>query len=65
MLGGEEPAQKKLHPTVGGKALRKEFLTARKLRRPKSTDWGPWFFMKSTGSKRAQSSSSGNVPSQS
>ena len=31
--GGEEPAQKKLHPTVGGKALRKEFLTAGKLQK--------------------------------
>ena len=31
MSGGEEPARKKLHLTVGGKAPRKEILTARKL----------------------------------
>ena len=34
MSDGEEPARKKLHPTVGGKASRKEFLTAGKLKKP-------------------------------
>ena len=34
MSGGEEPAQKKLQLTVGGKALQKEFLKARKVKRP-------------------------------
>ena len=33
MLGREEPARKKLHPTVGGKAPRKEFLTAGELKK--------------------------------
>ena len=32
-LGGEGPARKKPHPTVGGKAPRKEFLTAGKLKK--------------------------------
>ena len=33
-LGGEEPAQRKLRPTVGGKAPQKEFLKAGKLKKP-------------------------------
>ena len=32
--GGKDPARKKLHPTVRGKASRKEFLTAGKLKKP-------------------------------
>ena len=32
-LGGEELARKKLHPTVGGKAPRKEFLKAGKVKK--------------------------------
>ena len=34
MLDGEEPARKKLQPTVRGKAPRKEFLKARKVKKP-------------------------------
>ena len=34
MLGGKEPARKKLQPIMGGKTPRKEFLKARKLKRP-------------------------------
>ena len=33
MSGGEEPARKKVHPTVGGKAPRKEFLKAGKVKK--------------------------------
>ena len=33
-LGGEEPARRKLHLTVGGKAPWKEFLKARKVKKP-------------------------------
>ena len=32
--GGEEPAQRKLRPTIGGKALQKEFLKASKVEKP-------------------------------
>ena len=32
-VGWGEPARKKLHPTVGGKAPMKEFLTAGKLKK--------------------------------
>ena len=32
---GEEPAQRKLHPTVGGKAPQKEFLKAGKVKKPR------------------------------
>ena len=32
-LGGEEPACKKLHPTIGGKAPQKEFLQASKVKK--------------------------------
>ena len=34
MMGGEELARKKLQLIVGGKAPKKEFLKARKLKRP-------------------------------
>ena len=32
---GEEPAQRKLHPTIGGKAPWKEFLKAGKVKKPR------------------------------
>ena len=34
ILDGEEPTRKKLHPLVGGKAPRKEFLKAGKVKKP-------------------------------
>ena len=63
MSGGDKPTRKKLHPTMGGKAPRKEFLTAGKLKRPKSTNQGLWLLMRYASFKRAQSSSSGNITS--
>ena len=39
-LGGEEPARKKLHPTVGGKAPRKEFLKAGVIKKPQKYQLG-------------------------
>ena len=38
MLGGEEPARRKLCPTMGGKAPQKEFLKAGKVKKP----WRYW-----------------------
>ena len=62
-LGGEEPARRKLQPTMGGKAPQKEFLHGGRLRRPGSTGLAQLLFGRSSGSKRAQSSSFGNSPS--
>ena len=51
---GEEPAKRKLHPTVGGKAPQKEFLKARKVKKPRRYLPGTvalreiWQFQKST-----------------
>ena len=51
---GEEPVRRKLHPTVGGKAPQKEFLTARKLKKTRKYQpdtvalWEIWWFQKST-----------------
>ena len=54
MLGGEEPAHKKLCPTMGGKAPWKEFLQAGKVKKPRKYRPGTvalneiWQFQKST-----------------
>ena len=51
---GEEPAQRKLHPTIGGKAPRKEFLKAGKVKKPRKYRPGTvalckiWWYQKST-----------------
>ena len=51
---GEEPAKRKLHPTVGGKAPWKEFLKAGKVKKPRKywpgtvALWEIWQFQKST-----------------
>ena len=51
---GEEPAKRKLHPTVGGKAPQKEFLKARKIKKTRKYWPGTdalreiWQFQKST-----------------
>ena len=51
---GEEPAKRKLHPTVGGKAPQKEFLKAGKVRKTRKYQpvtvalWEIWQFQKST-----------------
>ena len=59
-LGGEDLAQKKLHPTMGGKAPKKEFLKTRVVKKT----WNYWPghlpFMRSASFKRSQSSSFGN-----
>ena len=34
MLGGEEPARRKIQPTMGGKAPQEEFLKAGKVKKP-------------------------------
>ena len=65
MLGREEPARKKLWPTVGSKAPWKEFLKAGNIKKTRSTDLEQVPFMRSGGSKRAQSSLFGNSPSHS
>ena len=51
---GEEPAQRKLHPTIGGKAPQKEFLKAGKVKKPRKYWPGTvalhkiWQYQKST-----------------
>ena len=51
---GEEPAQRKLHPTVGGKAPQKEFLKAGKVKKTRQYWPGTvalckiWWYQKST-----------------
>ena len=51
---GEEPAQRKLHPTIGGKAPWKEFLRAGKVKKPRRYQPGTvalheiWRYQKST-----------------
>ena len=40
MSGGEEPARKELNPTVGGKAPRKEFLKAGKVKKTQKYQLG-------------------------
>ena len=51
---GEEPAQRKLHPTIGGKAPWKEFLKAGKVKKPRKYQPGTvalckiWQYQKST-----------------
>ena len=62
-LDGEEPAPKKLHPTVGGKAPRKSSWRPRYSRKPRNTNQGQLLFVRSAGFKRAQSSSFRNSPS--
>ena len=53
-LGVEEPARRKLQPTVGGKAPQKEFLQARKVKKTSKYQsgtvalWEIWQFQKST-----------------
>ena len=39
MLGGEEPAMKKLQPTVGGKTPQKKFLKAGKVKKTWKYQW--------------------------
>ena len=61
MSGGEQPARRKLWPTVGGKAPWKEFLQAGQIKKPQKYQPGQVVFMKSASSKRALSSSSRNL----
>ena len=60
---GEEPAKRKLCPTMGGKAPQKEFLKAGKVKKTRKYWPGKLLFERSSGSKRALSSLSGNSPS--
>ena len=60
---GEKPVGRKLCPTVGDKAPQKEFLKAGKVKRPESTSLAQLLFGRSSSSKRAPSSLSGNSPS--
>ena len=52
--GGEEPARRKLRPTVGGKAPWKEFLQAGMVKKTRQKQpgtvglWEIWWFQKST-----------------
>ena len=52
MSGGEEPARKKLWPTMEGKAPRKKFLKAGKVK----TGQGQWLPVRSVGFRRVLSS---------
>ena len=61
--GGEEPARKKLHPTVGRKAPRKEFWKAGVIKKTWKYQLGTVALHKYASSKRAQSSLFRNVPS--
>ena len=62
-LGKEEPARRKLQPTVGGKPPRRNSSRLVRSRRPGSTSLAQLLFERSGGSKRAQSSSFRNSPS--
>ena len=58
-----ELARRKLQPTMGGKAPQKEFLKARKVKKPRGTSQGQWPSMRSASSKRVLTFSSTHCPS--
>ena len=62
MSGGEEPVRRKLQPTVGGKASRRNSSRLVRLKRLGSTGLAQLLFGRYGGSKRAQHSLFGNSP---